>query len=93
MFLLISEWERSGMSQSRFRRSRKIPKSVFYYWVNKYKEQQEGTSSQFIPVKIKDDTMPSQQATGMIIRYPNGVQVTLDGQTNIQLVRELIHIF
>ena len=93
MFFLISEWEQSGMSQTDFCRLHKIPKSTFYYWQKKYKEQKEGTLNPFIPVKIKDDTMPYQQASGMTISYPNGVRITLGGQANILYVRELNHIF
>jgi hypothetical protein len=93
VFFIINEWEQSGITKADFCRSRKIPKSTFYYWHKKYKEQKEDTPNPFIRVKIKEDTKPSPQACGMTISYPNGVRVTLDGQANIQYVRELINIF
>jgi hypothetical protein len=93
MFFIINEWEQSEMTKAVFCRLRKIPKSTFYYWHKKYKKQKKDTTNPFIPVKIKEDTKPSPQASGMTISYPNGVQVTLESQANIRYVRELINIF
>jgi hypothetical protein len=93
MLLMIEQWEESGMSQDEFCRSEKIPKSTFYYWRKKYKEEKESLKNPFIPVTIKNDNKSLAVNTGITIDYPNGVRITITSQPTSDYIRKLINIF
>lgn len=93
MFLLIAQWEESGMTQVEFCHTRNIPKSTFYYWHKKYKEEKEGCQNSFIPVTVKESVPSSCSEPEITITYPNQVQVTLSKGSSVEYIRELIHIF
>ena len=93
MFLVIEQWEESIMTQVEFCRSQKIPKSTFYYWLKKYKEEKGGLQNPFIPLTIKGDEKSACVPCELTISYPNGVKVDFCGRPDTKYIRELIHIF
>ena len=93
MFLMIEQWEESGMTQYEFCQSRKIPKWTFYYWHKKHKEEKEDSENPFIPITIKNDNKFSVVHCGITIHYPNGVQLTITSQPTAGYIMELINIF
>jgi hypothetical protein len=92
MFLIIEQWKESGMTQARFCEWQKIPKSTFYYWRKKHKEEKD-TENSFIPITIKNGNNFSAFQNGITIHYPNGVQLTITSQLSAGYIRELVNIF
>jgi len=93
MFLIIEQWELSGLTQGEFCQSQGIPESTFYYWHRKYKEEKAGFQNSFIPVTIKNEQKTASDQSTLTISYPNGVQISLSGRLTTDYIRELIHIF
>jgi len=50
MYRIIERWQSSGLSQSKFCREEKLPKSAFGYWLRKYKKEKG------LPSILKDKT-------------------------------------
>ena len=40
MYRLIEEWEKSGINQEDFLKSKNIARSTFAYWIKKYRAEQ-----------------------------------------------------
>ncbi len=83
MFSLVEQWQQSGMSQVTFARANNIKLFTLRYWINKVRQQQEGSSA-FI--QLNEPT-----GTGLILRYPNGVELLLPIHTPLGLIKNLIN--
>jgi len=80
MHTLVEQWQQSGMSQAEFARVQNLSLIKFRYWIHRFRQQED---SGFIQLK-------GFSGTDMIIRYPNGVELTLPGQTPVGVIRLLI---
>lgn len=95
MYALIRKYEASGLSQEKFFKEHKIPKSTFGYWRKKYlREQAESNASaQMIPIQVQPpvkSVVLSEPATSIEIVYPNGVRVICPAQWEASRVKDLI---
>ena len=76
MFGLIKKWEVSGLSKKAFCRNHGIARSIFFYWINKWKNTKEAASDGFVEITPgKADIFQAQYR----LRYPNGVQLEVSG--------------
>ena len=80
MLSLVDQWRQSGMSQSAFARLQNITLFKLRYWIHKQKEQ----GSAFVQLN-------GFSHQGIIIRYPNGVELSLPMQTPAIVLKSLIN--
>ncbi len=92
MFSLIMKYEKSNISARAFYRQHNLPEHIFYYWLRKYKAAYDSGEKGFLPVEIGPPVLPLvDESRGDIqIRYPNGVQITLDKSVSISRIKALI---
>jgi transposase-like protein len=90
MYALIREWERSGLSQERFFKQHRVPRSTFAYWRKKYlREASLGERKDtFIPVKV-DHTTESNPDLLQVI-YPNGIRLVCSPGMDLSRLKPLI---
>ena len=84
MFPLVEQWQRSQESQTVFCDRQDIEKSVFGYWLKKYREHlnnQEKVFTEIIPTVT----------TFFEVHYPNGVIVKLP-DANLTLLKSLVNL-
>jgi len=84
MLSLVEQWQQSGMSQVAFARANNIKLFTLRYWINKSRQQQE-KSSAFIQLS-------EPAGVGIILRYPNGVELLLPVQTSASLLKGLVNL-
>ena len=76
MFGLIKEWEVSGLSKKAFCRNHGIARSIFFYWINKWKNTKEAAPDGFVEITpVKEEVFQAQYR----LTYPNGVQLEVSG--------------
>jgi len=90
MFAMVELWKASRISKKEFCEQHRLAKSVFYYWLKKYRQLAESEENGFIPVKLNG--FGENTLKGMEIQYPNGVRVILPGGADITMIRSLIDI-
>lgn len=84
MLSLVYRWKASGMSQSDFAQAHQVNLLKFRYWINKQCKCDGDT-----PAFIQLNGFPQQDIS---IRYPNGVELVLSGQTSLVVLRSLINL-
>lgn len=92
MFSLIRKFEESDISAHEFYRQHKVPEHIFYYWRRKYIKVHRRVEKGFLPLEVSPPVLPPvKEPSGSVqIRYPNGVQVTLDKSVSISRIKALI---
>lgn len=90
MYALIREWERSGLSQEKFFKQHRVPRSTFAYWRKKYlREAGQGKGQDsFIPVKVDDADENTPELLQVI--YPNGVRLVCSPGMDLSRLKPLI---
>ncbi len=91
MYELISSYEKSGLSQSKFCKQANIKVAKFSYWRKKWLAENESQSSSDEPIfleispSISNDLVPEAE-----INYPNGISLKLK-TVNISLLQQLVN--
>lgn len=86
MYPLIEEWQQSGQSQKQFCEQKQLPKSVFIYWLQKYRKQQDSLSG-FAAVEV------TGQRSGrpyLEVEYPGGMVLRFFEPVSMQTVSRLL---
>lgn len=83
MFKAIEAWQSSGLSQKDFLAQIGVKQSKFQYWLKQYREQQLDT---FIEI-------PTGYSQAIIIRYPDGMEVSLPLHTPLRFIKELVNFY
>ncbi len=77
MFPLIEQYLGSGQKQDDFCQAHDLPKSVFVYWLGRYRAVPDSSTEGFVEV------VPAERGTavaGIELEYPNGVKIRLPGE-------------
>jgi len=82
MLSLAEQWQQSGKSQVAFARENNIKLFTLRYWIKK-RRQQEDTPA-FIQLN-------EPAGAGIVLRYPNGVELLLPLHTPVRLLKGLIN--
>jgi hypothetical protein len=91
MYALVQDWRKSQQSKADYCRTVPINIHTFTYWVQKYKQGEEETSTpKFIPLTV--GAAKPTTSTDLELSYPNGVRLSLNGQPDVELLRALIKI-
>ena len=59
MFLMIEQWQQSGLPKKSFCVQHKIANATFHYWYKKYKKKDSQELTPFIPIQLKEENIPS----------------------------------
>lgn len=89
MFALIDQWQQSGQSQQLFCSQSGVAKSIFYYWLKKYRMMQQDIAG-FIPVNIRSTNQHFKHT--IEVQYPNGVSLRLSGIAGVSVLKALINL-
>jgi hypothetical protein len=81
MHSIVEQWQDSGLSQAAFAKTNNISVSTLSYRVKKFRQNQ---NQDFIQLNGFSTNVIS-------IRYPNGVEVSLPGQTPVGYLKSLIN--
>ena len=84
MFQLVDQWQKSGLSQAEFAKTKGINVVMFRYWIQK-NQTNALSASPFIQLS-------GYMAESVNLRYPNGVEITLPSQTPVQVIKSLIYL-
>jgi transposase-like protein len=87
MFPVVEAWQQSGLSKKSFCEEQGIIKSVFLYWVRKYRDEHEPDG--FVPL-TSGGALSLMQNYSIEIHYPNGVVLKLPANTPVSLVRHYV---
>ena len=71
MFTLVRQWRDSGLTRKEFCTQHGITIAKFGYWIARWKEDQSGGGSGFIPMGTATAGNPSV----ISVVYPNGVRL------------------
>ena len=74
MFPLIEQYLDSGQKQAEFCQAHDLPKSVFAYWLARYRAVPASSTEGFVEVVRAER---GTAATGIELEYPNGVKIRL----------------
>ena len=85
MVALVTEWQASGLSQREFAGMHNLSDRILVYWISKQKGRSDDTRSSFI--QLVDEV-----SSGIHIRYPHGVEITLPTHTPVGIIKALIQL-
>lgn len=89
MYGHISSWESSGELQREYMLRHGLSKSVFGYWLRKYRQDQQNKSSSFVAVTVPAQELP--EAVGFArLRLTNGSELILHEAVSAAYLRELL---
>ena len=71
MFTLVRQWRDSGLTRKEFCTQHGITIAKFGYWIARWKEDQSGGGSGFIPM----GSLVTGNVPAISVVYPNGVRV------------------
>jgi hypothetical protein len=86
MYPLIELWLETRPNQSDFREKHQIPRSVFAYWLKKYRSERSYKESGggFVALSVK-----SVPVAAVEVVFPNGVVVRMCSGADAGFIREL----
>ena len=90
MFPLIRSWEESGQSQKEFCVGRGIKPHIFWYWLRRYREDQDEAKESpngFIPLKVEAAAEESVLAE---IIYSDGTRLIFKERVGMKLLQSLL---
>jgi hypothetical protein len=93
-FALIEKYLDSGLTQDKFCEQQQLAYSTFQFWLKKYRQvnsnrakEQQSPANTFLPLTF---TSPKNDPAPMVIEYPNGVILHINGAIEPQLLIQLI---
>jgi transposase-like protein len=91
MFPLIQEWGRSSLSQKEFYTHHRIKPHVFYYWLRRYREEEEPASKGaggFVSVEMAEEE-PSEAVLAEVI-YSDGTRLVLKERVSAAFLQGIL---
>ena len=94
MFEVIERYQASGLTQKAFCQSEALALSTFQYWLARYRKhhrsaQQQDSRHLFVELKAEAPHIASDN-NGVVISYPNGVEVRLAATVELAVLKALI---
>lgn len=93
-FALIEKYLDSGLTQEKFCEKQHLAYSTFQFWLKKYRQEnpdrakeQQSPANTFLPLTF---TSPKTEPAPVVIEYPNGVILHINGAIEPQLLIQLI---
>lgn len=90
MLKIFAQWRESGLSAAAFAQKRGISIKTFYYWSRKFKRQtSEAATGGFQALTVTESPSSNRKSSGVLLHYPSGVIVELQGEIDVALLRSL----
>ena len=86
MFSFIEQWKQSNLPQNTFCKEQGITYTTFYYWLKRFRLQQEETGG-FMSMRVT-----STRENQIEIRYPNGVVIQIPSTIGLSALKQLIRL-
>lgn len=90
MYGHISAWESSGESQQAYMAAHGLSKSVFGYWLRKYRLDQQYKSGAFVAVGASAETAVSMPGGFARLRLCDGTELIIHEAVSAAYLRELL---
>jgi hypothetical protein len=82
---IVAGWQESGMTQTEYAKSNNISIHTLRYWI--YKRSKKSTpGTAFIELKN------IFKGSGILLRYPNGVELQVPAGTSLQVLKTLVNL-
>ncbi len=89
MYTHISAWESSGQPQREYMAEQGLSKSVFGYWLRKYRQEQQINGGGFVAVRAVDSV--GEGGAGFArLRLQGGEELILNEAVSAAYLRELL---
>jgi hypothetical protein len=88
MFLLIEQWQQSGLPKKAFCVQHKVANATFHYWYKKYRQKDSCELTPFIPIRLKEETRISTTFAELIL--PDGRKLTLYNSVEASFLKSLL---
>jgi hypothetical protein len=82
---IVAGWHESGMTQTEYAKSNNITIHTFRYWLYKRKGKPMPGAA-FIELKS------IFKGNGILLRYPNGVEIQVPAGTSLQALKALVNL-
>jgi hypothetical protein len=86
MFAIVQEWESGEESLKAVAARHEVPVERMMYWKRKYRKRAHAQPPGFIQ-------LPAPLPTGITLRFPNGVVLSLPGNATASLLHTLIRLY
>ena len=89
MYAHIRAWEASGQTQQAYVLAHGLSKSVFGYWLRRYRQEKQGG---FVEVSVGAESAPARSSEGMFacLRTSQGAELVLYEAVSAAYLRELL---
>lgn len=89
MFPLIRQWEASDLNQREFCVRHGIKPHIFWYWLRRYRDQQESSDKRqgFIPIAV--EASPGEAVFAEII-YVDGTRLVFRDRVEVKFLQKLL---
>jgi hypothetical protein len=88
----VSVWRNSGLLLANYSKQTGIPIKALRYWATletkKARRQRNKMGAVFLPVAMTDE--PVDPPCQIIIEFPKGIRITLDGSVRAEFIKELL---
>ena len=88
----VSVWRNSGLLLANYSKQTGIPIKTLRYWATletkKARRQRNKMGGGFLPVAMTDE--PVDPPCQIIIEFPKGIRITLDGSVRAEFIKELL---
>ena len=88
MFLIIEQWQQSGLPKKEFCVQHKIANATFHYWYKKYKKKDSMELTPFIPIRLKEEAILSTAFAELIL--PDGRKLVLYNSVEASFLKSLL---
>jgi transposase-like protein len=90
MFRVVECYRQSGLTQKRFCETEGLALSTLQFWVSRYKQHQSAPENSRPFVELKAQSPALAEDDTIVLRYPNGVTLSLSGAIDLVNLKELI---
>jgi len=90
MFRVVERYQQSGLTQKRFCDTEGVALSTLQFWVSRYKRHHSAPDKSRPFVELKAQPPALAEYDTIVLRYPNGVTLSLTGAIDLGYLKELI---
>ena len=89
---MIERQQYSGLSVQEFCEQEYLNPATFYYWRKRLQGNEEEETSSLVPVCLDRAHASGMEGRSLELTYPNGVRISLPGNSSLSLIRSLIFL-
>lgn len=90
---MVERRRSSGLTVQTFCEAENINVATYYYWQQRLRFKDNEETSMLVPISIEKPRQPIElYGKNLELTYPNGVRISVPGNSELKLIRELILI-